>query len=336
MPTPSSNRSTSIAHMNTNPTLHVHMQTPPHTPTHSSMTSSTSASPLRTQHSSSNMATDKKNTRKKRRRRNHRVVVQNDDNNDNDNDNDNDKDNDDDDLASTMTAEYDALDDGNNSDIDHYVNADGDVRDSSSKHLSTQSTPMSMPMSSQVYRLIGTRSASVHTDSSNNDSGSNSNSNSNSNGNSSGTDQNPNHLRHQHHRRRPATVGDMMQRLNEYERVKSMLGSKNLACTALHCSKGTIDLYIACLKQASECGLNLDHIRHITIKELKKLIGDIRVTNRQQQGYHPNPNHSSPIHSHSNTQAQSSASSSSMISSTPCHSSVISSTNHQYEHTIIT
>src|SRR6202022_4012292 len=73
------------------------------------------------------------------------------------------------------------------------------------------------------------------------------------------------------HRRRPATVGDMIARLNEYERVKALLGSKNLACTALHCSKGTIDLYVACLKQASECGLNLDHIRHITIKELKKL-----------------------------------------------------------------
>ncbi len=70
----------------------------------------------------------------------------------------------------------------------------------------------------------------------------------------------------------------MVDRLAEFERAKSLLGSKNLACAALGCSKSTVNRYINPLRNAEYLTYNIESIRTTKYKELKQMLVQLTTT----------------------------------------------------------
>ena len=108
------------------------------------------------------------------------------------------------------------------------------------------------------------------------------------------------------------TVGELLDRLAEYQRVRDQMGSKNLACAALGLNKATINSYQSAIQQALDRNIPVNDIRHIRIREFKLMIADNSVDDTIGELHDTNVNSStsgSVQQQHSSVQRQLSSSS---------------------------
>lgn len=77
-----------------------------------------------------------------------------------------------------------------------------------------------------------------------------------------------------------ASIGEMLDRLEEYHTLHKQYKSKNETCSRLGLSKGTINSYSAKVKAASDYGIDLSQFRALSYKDLKRII---RIGGIQQE-----------------------------------------------------
>ena len=68
------------------------------------------------------------------------------------------------------------------------------------------------------------------------------------------------------------SIGEMLDRIAEYQRIRLQVKSKNKACERLGYSKGTINAYREKVKQALHAGIDLNQVRHTKYRDFKRLI----------------------------------------------------------------
>ena len=64
-------------------------------------------------------------------------------------------------------------------------------------------------------------------------------------------------------------VGELLDRIEEYQSMRRKMGSKNLACAALGWSKATINSYASMIRSAEEKGMNLEKMRMVRFRDFK-------------------------------------------------------------------
>ena len=110
---------------------------------------------------------------------------------------------------------------------------------------------------------------------------------------------------------RPASsIGEMLDRLDEYHRVHKQLKSKNETCSKIGLSKGTINSYSAKVKAATDYGIDLGNFRDLTYKDLKRIVrmGGVQPgSTRPATGTTTNNNKNTGTHANT-SQSQQSAS----------------------------
>lgn len=74
-------------------------------------------------------------------------------------------------------------------------------------------------------------------------------------------------------RRRPVTrIGEMIDRLAEFEDLLQATGSQYAACATLKCAKGTIDAYSSKLQQLHGMGIDVQNYKDVKLTELALLL----------------------------------------------------------------
>ena len=76
------------------------------------------------------------------------------------------------------------------------------------------------------------------------------------------------------------SIGEMLDRIGEYQRIRSQVKSKNKACEKLGYSKGTINAYREKVKQALQLGIDLNMIRKTKYRDFKRVLA---AAHQQQQ-----------------------------------------------------
>ena len=68
------------------------------------------------------------------------------------------------------------------------------------------------------------------------------------------------------------SIGEMLDRIGEYQRIRSQVKSKNKACEKLGYSKGTINAYREKVKQALQLGVDLNQVRTTKYRDFKRVL----------------------------------------------------------------
>ena len=68
------------------------------------------------------------------------------------------------------------------------------------------------------------------------------------------------------------SIGEMLDRIAEYQRIRLQVKSKNKACERLGYSKGTINAYREKVKQALNLGIDLNMVRQTKYRDFKRVI----------------------------------------------------------------
>ena len=76
------------------------------------------------------------------------------------------------------------------------------------------------------------------------------------------------------------SIGEMLDRIGEYQRIRSQVKSKNKACEKLGYSKGTINAYREKVKQALQLGIDLNQVRKTKYRDFKRVLA---AAHQQQQ-----------------------------------------------------
>ena len=75
------------------------------------------------------------------------------------------------------------------------------------------------------------------------------------------------------------SIGEMLDRIAKYQRIRLQVKSKNKACERLGCSKGTINVYREKVKQALQLGVDLNQVRQTKFRDLKRLLEAVQSGN---------------------------------------------------------
>jgi hypothetical protein len=70
------------------------------------------------------------------------------------------------------------------------------------------------------------------------------------------------------------TIGEMVDRIDYYNRVRWTLKSKNKACRRIGYSKGTINAYRDRVEESQAIGIDLDMYRYTKYRDFKRLLSD--------------------------------------------------------------
>ena len=68
------------------------------------------------------------------------------------------------------------------------------------------------------------------------------------------------------------SIGEMLDRIAEYQRIRLQVKSKNKACERLGYSKGTINAYREKVKQALSLGIDLNQVRQTKYRDFKRVL----------------------------------------------------------------
>ena len=68
------------------------------------------------------------------------------------------------------------------------------------------------------------------------------------------------------------SIGEMLDRIAEYQRIRLQVKSKNKACERLGYSKGTINAYREKVKQALNLGIDLNQVRQTKYRDFKRVL----------------------------------------------------------------
>ena len=68
------------------------------------------------------------------------------------------------------------------------------------------------------------------------------------------------------------SIGEMLDRIAEYQRIRLQVKSKNKACERLGYSKGTINAYREKVKQALNLGIDLNQLRQTKYRDFKRVL----------------------------------------------------------------
>ena len=78
------------------------------------------------------------------------------------------------------------------------------------------------------------------------------------------------------------SIGEMLDRIGEYQRIRLQVKSKNKACEKLGYSKGTINAYREKVKQALQLGIDLNMVRKTKYRDFKRVLAAAHQQREQQ------------------------------------------------------